>query len=267
MAAARTFPEGLVVVDKVVLVVEQDSPVVRFVEALGRLALKDMPRTAVIGGVAVMCQLAAAHRPTADVDALARDDAVPSAVEVLMGHGAGRTPHGVELAGVHIDLLEVGDVPAAEALPIDELDRSFVIAHSWALETAEPMLVVARNRAGRTSRSAQVEVATPAALVAMKLHAIRKRRGATAAKRGSDAYDMYRLLALRDADGSIASTLMHAPAGLGAWCALQIEELFVNDVDRTVLWIRNALAVGTVHVVADDLSAVGEAFIHRARNG
>ncbi len=135
------------------LVVEQDSPVVSFVEALGRLAIEGMPRTAVIGGVAVMCQLAAAHRPTADVDALVRDDAVPSAVEVLVGHGAGRTPHGVELAGVYVDLLEVGDVPTADTLPTDELDRSFVIAHSWALETAEPMLVMARNRARRTLSS------------------------------------------------------------------------------------------------------------------
>ncbi len=139
--------------DTVVLVVEQDSPVVSFVEALGRLAIEGMPRTAVIGGVAVMCQLAAAHRPTADVDALVRDDAVPSAVEVLVGHGAGRTPHGVELAGVYVDLLEVGDVPTADTLPTDELDRSFVIAHSWALETAEPMLVMARNRARRTLSS------------------------------------------------------------------------------------------------------------------
>lgn len=253
------------IVDPVVLVVEQGSPVVSFVEVLGRLAVEDMPRAALIGGVAVMCQLAAAHRPTADVDALVRDDAVPSAVEVFVGHGARRTPQGVELEGVHVDLLEVGDVPTADALPVDELDRSFVIAHSWALETAEPMLVVARNRAGRTLTSARVDVATPAALVGMKLHAIRKRRGATAAKRGSDAYDVYRLLALRNADGSLATALARAPVGLGRWCTSQLEELFVNDADRTVLWIRNALASGTVHVLADDLHAVGEAFL-RARD-
>ena len=101
----------------------------------------------------------------------------------------------------------------------------------------------------------------------MKLHAIRKRRGATVAKRGSDAYDMYRLLALHDIDGSIARALVRAPAELGEWGAHQIEELFVSDVDRTVLWIRNALAAGTVSVVADDLSAIGKSFIDRAREG
>lgn len=248
------------------LAVEEHSPVVNFVEALGRLALEGMPRTVVIGGVAVMCRLAGAHRPTADVDALVRDDSVPSAVEILIGHGATRTTHGVELAGVRVDLLEVGDVPSADALPTDELDRSFVIAHSWALVTAEPMFVIARNSDGRTLASARVELATPAALVAMKLHAIRKRRGATVEKRGSDAYDMYRLLAFHDIDGGVARVLMRSPSGLGAWCVVQIEELFVRDVDRTVLWIRNALAAGTVFVVADDLSAVGKSFINRARD-
>ena len=99
----------------------------------------------------------------------------------------------------------------------------------------------------------------------MKLHAIRQRRGATLAKRGSDAYDMYRLLSVRDLDGSIATALAHAPAMLGTWSVIQVEELFVNEADRTMLWIRNALASGTVSIVTDDLVAVGEAFIARTR--
>lgn len=248
-----------------ILIVDEASPVTGFVEALGRLANEGIPRSAVIGGVAVMCQLAAAHRPTADIDALVRDDVVPSAVEVLIAEGATRTAHGVEFGGVHIDLLEVGDVPNVEDLPTDELDRSFVVAHSWALATAEPVHVMACTNEGQMLASVHVDVAIPAALVAMKLHAIRQRRGATVAKRGSDAYDMYRLLSVRDLDGSIATALAHAPAGLGIWSVIQIEELFVAEADRTLLWIRNALAAGTVSVVADDLVAVGEAFIGRAR--
>ncbi len=76
---------------------------------------------------------------------------------------------------------------------------------------------------------------------------------------------MYRLLSRRDLDGSIAAALTRAPAGLGTWSAIQVEELFVNEADRTLLWIRNALAAGTGSVVADDLVAVGEVFIDRAR--
>lgn len=251
--------------ESVILIVDEASPVVAFVETLGRLAIEGMPRNAVIGGVAVMCQLAAAHRPTADIDALVRDDVVPSAVEVLIADGATRTANGVDLRGVHIDLLEVGDVPEVEDLPTDELDRSFVIAHSWALATAEPMHVMACTNEGQTLASVHVDVAIPAALVAMKLHAIRQRRDVTLAKRGSDAYDMYRLLSVRDLDGSIAEALAHAPATLGTWSVIQIEELFVTEADRTLLWIRNALAAGTVSVVADDLVAVGDAFIGRVR--
>ena len=251
--------------ESVILTVDDASPVVAFVEALGNLAIEGMPRSALIGGVSVMCQLAAAHRATADIDALVHDDVVPSAVEVLIADGATRTANGVDLRGVHIDLLEVGDVPNVEDLPTDELDRSFVVAHSWALATAEPMHVMACTNEGQTLASVHVDVAIPAALVAMKLHAIRQRRGATLAKRGSDAYDMYRLLSLRDIDGSIATSLADAPAELGTWSAIQVEELFVKEADRTVLWIRNALASGTVSVVADDLVAVGEAFIDRVR--
>jgi hypothetical protein len=79
----------------------------------------------------------------------------------------------------------------------------------------------ARNRGGRLLASARVDVATSAALIAMKLNAIRQRRGATAIKRGSDAYDMYQLLARLDVDGNIATALVQAPAGLGEWCVEQ----------------------------------------------
>jgi hypothetical protein len=40
-----------------------------------------------------------------------------------------------------------------------------------------------------------------------------------------------------------------------------IRELFIRDADRTVLWIRTALATGTVFVVADDLRNTGRAFL------
>lgn len=252
--------------DTVVLAVERGSPIVGFVDALGRLGREGMPRSAVVGGVAVMCRLATAHRPTADIDAVVRDDAVPSAAEMLVAQGATRTTTGVDLGGVRIDLLEVGDVPTPADLPDDQLDRAFVTGHAWALATAEPVNVIARSMRGGTLASAEVDLATPASLVAMKLHAIRKRREARLVKRGSDAYDIYRLLALLDADGSIGVVLRQAPAGLGEWCASEVEAHFTVDAERTLLWIGNALASGTVFVVADDLRAVGAAFVLGVRD-
>lgn len=160
---------------RIVLVVDESSPVARLVEALASLEYPSLPQHALIGGLAVMCRLATAHRPTADVDTLARDDAIPTVAEVLVARGATRTSTGVELAGVKIDILEVGDLPPPAALPEDDLARAFVLAHSWALATAEPARIDARSPEGRTFASAQLEVATPAALVAMKLHAINQR--------------------------------------------------------------------------------------------
>ena len=85
-------------------------------------------------------------------------------------------------------------------------------------------------------------------------------------KRGSDAYDIYRLLALLDADGSIGVVLRQAPAGLGVWCASVVEAHFTVDAERTLLWIGIALASGTVLVAADDLREVGAAFVHGVRD-
>lgn len=173
---------------RIVLVVDESSPVARLVDALASLEYPSLPQHALIGGLAVMCRLATAHRPTADVDTLARDDAIPTVAEVLVARGATRTSTGVELAGVKIDILEVGDLPPPAALPEDDLARAFVLAHSWALATAEPARIDARSPEGRTFASAQLEVATPAALVAMKLHAINQRRASTQIKRSSERH-------------------------------------------------------------------------------
>jgi hypothetical protein len=255
-----------VTVITVVLAVERDdSPIVGFVAALDRLAQSDMPRNAVIGGVAVMCRLNAAHRPTADVDALVRDDASPTALEVLTRSGATLATDGVDLDGVHIDLLPVGDVPEEHDLPTDALARSFVLAHAWGLATAEPARVVAMDRAGNHLSSAEILVATAAALVSMKLHAIRSRRGSTSAKQGSDAYDLYRLLATLDRDGELGRVLRGAPHALGSWSAVEIEDLFVVDAERTALWIRNALADQMGGITADDVRGVGQDFVASLR--
>ncbi|MGQ0826656.1 MAG: hypothetical protein ACT4OX_16785 [Actinomycetota bacterium] len=102
-------------------------------------------------------------------------------------------------------------------------------------------------------------VATPAALVAMKLRAMQQRRAGVLNKRVSDAYDAYRLLAAHDRDGSIARDLTTAPAGLGAWCLTRAREVFDIDAAQTRRW----LATGSPDMAAvsvDDLRTVGTVF-------
>jgi hypothetical protein len=90
--------------------------------------------------------------------------------------------------------------------------------------------------------------------VAAKLQSIETRRGATAAKRESDAYDVYRLLRVNRI-GEMAEELASAPSDLGAWCVSYLKRLFVDHADQTARWLRN-VSPGEF-VEAGDLSALG----------
>ena len=117
----------------------------------------------------------------------------------------------------------------------------FVLSHWWMAETAELVtltLVDLTNRDGNVLARCQIRLARPAALVAAKLQSIETRRGATAAKRESDAYDVYRLLRAGRLH-EIAEKLAGAPADLGAWCMSYLEGLFVDRSDQTARWLRN----------------------------
>ena len=109
------------------------------------------------------------------------------------------------------------------------------------------------------STRATARVATPAALVAMKLRAMQQRRANVLNKRGSDAYDAYRLLAAHDRDGSIARELATAPDGLGEWCVSRARDVFDTNASQTRRW----LATGSPEMAAvsiDDLRTVGSLF-------
>ena len=96
-------------------------------------------------------------------------------------------------------LLPVGRVSDGdlEGLPDDQ--ALFVAAHAWALATATVVTILAVDDPDR--RTVAARFATPAALVATKLHAIEGPRGAGLDKRGSDAWDLFRILSDLD-DGS-----------------------------------------------------------------
>jgi hypothetical protein len=202
-----------------------------------------------------MVHITEAHRVTRDLDAVVDDAGRPEPMlEVLVaGHGASRRANGVRLAdGTDVDLISIGSW-TREALPDDELDRMFVLAHWWAVQTSVTLdLVVVEGDAHVAS--ATLPVAAPAGLVATKLQSLRSRRRLPG-KAATDVLDAYRLLTAHDRDGDVAAALATAPADLGPWAARALTETFVEDAVR---WARR---VGTVE--AADLEVVGSLCVER----
>ena len=177
---------------------------------------------AVIGGLAVLARLQGAHRVTYDLDTVATQHGDElTAVETVI------STDGVDglLLGTKIDCIAVGDVPASEIppdlLPEGEADRIFVLAHRWALDTAEDLTLIAEED-GEVVAEARCRIATPASLVAMKLQSAPKRRAARAEKAGGDYLDLFRLTSHPDMTRSIAEALSEAPHDLGSWCQQEI---------------------------------------------
>ena len=233
---------------------------VRYTAALQQLSDISIGRHAVIGGFAVMVRLATAHRVTDDLDAVTwTEDGTPEApIALLVEHGATRSRNGVDLGDVHIDLIAVSDYESTQ-LPDDVDDAMFVITHAYGLASATWLTIETRDTTDNPATRATARVATPAALVAMKLRAMQQRRANVLNKRASDAYDAYRLLAAHDRDGSIARELAAAPDGLGAWCITRARDVFDTNAGQTRRW----LATGSPDMAAvtdDDLRTVGTLF-------
>lgn len=98
------------------------------------------PSSALVGGVAVICRLATAHRARLEVDTVV-EERQPGVLEVLRARpditvSDDPDAHGVLIHGALVEITEVA--PAAVVAVGDVRDRLFVAAHRWALDTAEP---------------------------------------------------------------------------------------------------------------------------------
>ena len=109
--------------------------------------------------------------------------------------------------------------------------------------------------------STAVSLATPSALVAMKLGAIPRRKLANPAKRASDLYDIYRLIQVFNRRGDLATSLGRAPHELGPWCRDQLHGLLVDQAERSSLWLTTEGSLAMQAVSADDLRVVGEVIV------
>lgn len=206
--------------------------VVRAVRAVGAAGLGPF---AIVGGVAVTARLGAAHRATVDVDAVVEEGPAFSAMDALLAMpGAVRdtgTAHRVWVEGTRVEVLGVAGLDDDDLRDVPPKDALFVAAHVWALDTATPRTVVARDVEGV---QATAPFATPAALVAMKLHAIEDRRPAGGLdKRPADAFDIYRLLVDLDGDGALRATFADAPPMLRALVRAAAERVLVTSAGRT----------------------------------
>src|SRR5680860_1463138 len=226
-----------------------DGVIATLVNALGDLPTA-MPDYVLVGGLAVIVRVAGAHRVTRDVAAIA----------VLVDAGAERTVNGACFEGVEIDVIATGDFTEDDVVALDEYDRAFITSHRWAFDSAESVQIVVFTRDG-VQASTAVSLATPSALVAMKLGAIPRRKLANPAKRASDLYDIYRLIQVFNRRGEVATNLGRAPHELGPWCQDQLRGLLVDQAERSSLWLATEGSPAMQAVSADDLRAVGEVVV------
>jgi hypothetical protein len=235
------------------------APLLAAVRAV--LDTEDLPTAALIGGLAVTIRVAApatTYRATADID-IVTTDTDPTLVEILATRH--HTTEPLHIAGIKVDVIPTHPVTVADLDGIDGIDdgpRLFVAAHRWALVTAEPLTL-----ATSTSEPFTVDVATPAALLATKCHAVgyaRSQRRAT--KHGGDMLDVYRLIDAHDRDGELAAKIHEAPGDLAPVIARVIgTEILANPAKAA----GSMTSASPTPIDPDDLVASLEAFIEDLR--
>ena len=238
----------------------------RSVESLADLPV-DLPRAALVGGLAVMVRLYEAHRATTDFDEVT--EGRETTIDLLLARGAVRTTNGVLLPdfGVQLDLLDAGMsltdlgalMPAAgELIATDDERRAVQLALvcRYALETAIPTKILVLEGEEIVAQ-ATIPVALAGSLVAMKAHAaVQDDRNKD--KAAGDIYDTFRLI--RSWGPSvIAEDLSRAPVAMLATTAAQLHELYVEGAERSARRLRSASMPGVESVSIEDLESVGVA--------
>ncbi len=112
----------------------------------------------------------------------------------------------------------MGDTSAVdlspENLPEEEFPRAFVLSHRWAFDTASELTLRCLQRQGPDTIVA-CRVATPAALVAMKLQSAPRRPPAKVQKAANVYLDLALLLSNLVLLPEIIAGLAESPHGLG----------------------------------------------------
>jgi hypothetical protein len=238
--------------ESVLLVAEADSVPYRSIERLAEVTPR-LPAFALIGGLAVIARLGQAHRATNDVDAVSDDRS--GLLDVLVTDGAERFGDSVMLDNdLKMDVIDVSE---------GDTDYLPYLTHRLAFDTRTPVQLVVQPHRG-PSTSAYIDVARPAALVAVKLgigESVGRQRDPR--KVGSDAFDVVRLMqrfgpdALADELSSIADPDF----------VVRITELarrhLVLQADRTVAAMVRSSVQGVERVDPAQVELLGETFVQR----
>lgn len=231
------------------------------VRAVAALGASGIARYAVVGGIAVTARLGHAHRATSDVDAVVDETVPPEAVAALLElpetEVTSSAAHRVLVHGTKVEFLPVAPLRSPDLLGLSPTQALFAAAHWWALDTATPMTLVAGVD---HSVIARAPFATPAALIAMKLHAIENRGATSTLKRAGDAWDMYRLLVDLDADGSVREGLAGSFPELRRLVRDAANRVLVDQADQTRAWLRGGDDVMAA-ITAADLRYVGRLLV------
>jgi hypothetical protein len=217
----------------------------------------EVPDAALIGGLAVTARVAftTGYRATNDVDFVTADDAPPTFLEVITARHQVEAP--IVINGIKVDVIPTYDVTEGDLTDIDDGPRLFVASHRWALDTAET--VTLRCTTPTAVTTVDVRLATPAALIAAKSHAVgfaRSQRRAT--KHASDLLDVYRLVDRYHPPGQLVADIQRAPGAIaGVIASIVRAEYLVNPVKAATAMSESQ---GT-RISADDVAQTMEAFI------
>ena len=226
----------------VVLSGRRDGTTHREVELLA--SLPDELR--LIGGLAVMCRVGSPHRTTVDLDAVARDlEGLHASLARLAMTSVGGGQYRFD-GDLDLDVIDVAPSAADELArelcsgngSLSDLELN-IVSLTWAHDTATAVDVVAVDEVSgeRVAWAADRRVATTSGLVAMKATAVPLRASTRPEKRGSDLYDLARLLLVGPPDDPQLDSM---PGVLADEVARRLARWFVDDAgrDRTFRDIR-----------------------------
>lgn len=209
-----------------------------------------------VGGIAVFLRLGAISRPTADADMVARSQAAllagltPDGAATVIS--AGHVNVEVGDGTIQVDVMDLNDDP----LPGDHDRRAFALARRSALDTARTESIVVSDPTGAVIAGADIPVATPGSLVALKtVSMIRRPHGNHPAKVGSDIHDLVRLVTTTGAR-ALALDLAAGDPELATWVAEQIARAFGPDLRYTLHRLRaNDRSPGAQSLTDADIAA------------
>jgi hypothetical protein len=201
---------------------DESGRTAKLVQVLGRLPVQ--PSWVLIGGLAVNVRLGRVHRVTNDIDTVTHDP--PRFVELLVeGDAEKLSAAKLQLRDPEVEV-DVMESTEGQALPPGDEDRAFALVRRWAMRSASEVEVGSVRRDGEVTARSRIQVASRAALIALKTVSIpRRSRGHYPQKVGSDIQDLYRLVASQGVD-EILAPFRELDPGVRAWVANALVHTF-----------------------------------------